>query len=217
MADGIPRAIRRAPFPIEHGQHFYVSGKTQSGKSAAARAIFAARKHLVYFRTKGDKVVWDVDRRCTTVKSALQALDDLKVNRVEVFPDKNNAALQQECFYDVMQKIRKQGGRTLVVDEGYEMKRLRLMDELETFATQGASEGITLGCCSQRPAWISRFLLSEPSHHISFYADGRDAKTLGASISHMHGELLPTLKKYQFVWTHGQPPRSWIGNLQDLA
>jgi hypothetical protein len=216
MAD-IPDRITKAPYPIAHGEHFYISGKTQSGKSAFARAVFAGRKHLVYFRTKGDKVPWSVDKRTTTTATSLKALSDPRVNRLEVFPDKNDAGLQQECFYEVMQKIRKQGGRTLVVDEGYEMKRLKLMDELETFATQGASEGITLGCCSQRPAWISRFLISEPSHHVSFYCDGRDAKTLRECISESHYAAVRKLETYQFCWTHGQPPKTWVGNLQDLA
>lgn len=210
----VPTAITHSPFPIEHGQHFIVTGQTGCGKSAFTRALLAGRPHLVFLRTKPDDIKWSVDRRTTTLTTSIKALNDPRVNRLEIEPRYEE---QYDVFAPVLEKLYEQGGRVIVVDEGFEFKRLGLQPVLERFATQGRSKKISLVTCVQRPAWVSRFLISEPSHKISFWHDGRDATTLKDAVSEGHRDAIRGLERFQFVWTAGQPPRSWVGSLNDLA
>lgn len=145
-------------------------------------------------------------------------MDDTRYKRIEIFPDENDRALQYDVFSAVLEKAYEKGGWTECIDEGYEFKKLGLMDTLERHATQGRSKNISLVTCTQRPVWISRFLLSEPSHHISFWCDGRDRLTLGECVSRGHRDAVSDIdERYKFVWTYGQPPKSWSGKAQDLA
>lgn len=140
------------------------------------------------------------------------------MERLEIAPkpDREHDAEMGETFYQALQRAEKHGGWTLYIDEAKRFEELGLMPDLEHLATQGRSKGISLVVGSQRPTWISRYLLSEPSHHISFWHEGRDAKNLRESVSQSHYDALRRVGTHQFAWTSGMPPRSWVGSLQDL-
>lgn len=219
----VPTSLDLAPFPVRQGQHILITGRTGSGKSAMARALLARRRFLIFFRSKGDEVAWRMDRRTRTLRSSLSAMDDGRVERLELAPTPGAARSREsaemaEIFYQVMQRAeyKHKGGWTLYVDEGKAFDEMGLMPELEHLATQGRSKGMSLVVGTQRPTWISRYVISEPSHHISFWHDGRDRKTLRECVSESHYDALCRVGEYQFVWTSGMPPRSWVGSLQDL-
>lgn len=145
-------------------------------------------------------------------------MDDPRICRIEIFPDPENQQLQHDTFRAALDAAYRRGGWTECVDEGFEFKKLGLMDTLERHATQGRSKNLSLVTCTQRPVWISRFLLSEASHHVSFWCDGRDRLTLGECCGRSHRDGVAAInEKYKFVWTHGQPPKSWTGKVQDLV
>jgi hypothetical protein len=154
-----------------------------------------------------------MDRTTKSLKSSLSALEDTRVERIEIAPKLED---QQEVFYRVLKRAEEQKGWTIYIDEGKRFDELGLMPELEHLATQARSLKISLAVGTQRPAWVSRYLLSEPSHHISGYHDGRDRKTLRDCVSESHYEALGRLQRFQFAWTSDMPPRTWVGSLQDL-
>lgn len=151
-------------------------------------------------------------------KQLLSAMTDTRIGRIEVFPDEKDRFLQYETFHTALDKAYEQGGWTEYIDEGYEFKQLGLMPVLERHATQGRSKRLSVVTATQRPVWISRFLLSEPSHHVSFWCDGRDVFTLGECVGRGHRDAVAAIPgRYRFVWTHGIPPQSWTGTVQDLS
>lgn len=223
MNTKLPESLDLAPFRVRQGEHILITGRTGSGKSAMARALLARRRFLIFFRSKGDDIRWRMDRKTTTLRSSLSAMEDGRVERLEVAPPPGDirspeAAEMAEVFYQVMDRAehRHKGGWTIYVDEAKVFAELGLMGNLEHLATQGRSKRISLVVGSQRPTWISRYLLSEPSHHISFWHDGRDRKTLRECVSESHYEALGRVQRHQFAWTSDMPPRTWVGNLQDL-
>lgn len=143
------------------------------------------------------------------------------MGRIEIFPSYD---AQYETFSAVLDRAyrqsldKKSGGWTICVDEGFEFKRLKLMGDLEKIVTQGRSLGMTMVTCAQRPVWLSRFILSEPKHKISFSAEGRDMKVLRECVGEGHYRAMQELQEFEFAWTYGPPGsrRTWKGNLQDL-
>src|ERR1700751_1976769 len=219
----VPPSLDLAPFRVKQGEHILITGRTGSGKSAFARALLARRRFLIFFRSKDDDITWTMDRKTRTLRTSLSAMDDGRVERLGVAPPPGDARSAQaaemaETFYQVMQRAehKHKGGWTLYVDEGKAFDELGLMDELEPLATQGRSKRISLVFGTQRPTWISRYLISEPSHHISFWHDGLDRKRLRECVAQCHYDAISRVGPHQFAWTSGMPPRTWVGSLQDL-
>lgn len=151
----------------------------------------------------------------TTLKSSLSAMDDPRTRRIEIYPKPED---QAQVFYEVMEKAYEKHGWCIYIDEAFHLHKHGkwMQDELEKLLTQGRSLGISMVMGTQRPVWISRFSLSEVSHKISFWCEGRDRKTLRDEFGDGHYNAISHLGKYEFCWTHGLPPSTWVGNLQRL-
>ncbi len=212
MSSKVPSSLDLAPFRVRQGEHILITGRTGSGKSMFARALLSRRRFLIFFRSKADDVDWRMDRKTRTLRSSLNGMEDGRVERLEIAPPPEE---QGEIFYQALKRAEEHKGWTLYIDEGKRFDELGLMPELEHLATQGRSMRISVVTGTQRPTWISRYLVSEPSHHISFWHDGRDRKTLRECVSESHYEAMSRVGPHQFAWTSGMPPRTWVGSLQD--
>jgi len=93
-----------------------------------------------------------------------------------------------------------QGGWTIYLDELYYIeKQLRLTDEVVRLLTQGRSKYLTVVCGMQRPAWVTRFALSEPVYVISGrLGDKRDVAVVSSVVGSEYVDRLQTLRRYQF-------------------
>ena len=142
-------------------------------------------------------------------------MSDQRVGRLEVVPEYEDQSTTMEA---VMDKAYKQGGWTIFVDEGFELRRLGLQKIHEKLLTQGRSKGISVVTGVQRPSYVSRFTFSESSHVLSFRHEGRDVKVMKDAYGETHANAVAGLnkKEYEFAWTD-VANGTWVGNLQALA
>lgn len=207
------------PHPVEAGEHFFVSGKTGTGKSSLMERILDHRRNLIVARVKLDTVKYRVDAKAKTWAAAEKAMRNPNVHRLEVFPPREQ---QATVFYRVQMLADEQsdprtGGWTYYIDEGFRYcTELHLSDEVNDAYTEWRSKRATiiLGC--QRPVFIGRYPMSESRHAISFAAEGRDLMTLRDSFGRAHADAVESLDraKYEFAWSKDGVP--WVGTIADL-
>jgi hypothetical protein len=96
--------------------------------------------------------------------------------------------------------------------------RLGLTLEIEDLLTQGRSQDmrpLTMVLSAQRPARISRFVLSQATHVIAWNVEPREAKTLAESTTEVFGAITQTLdlEAHEFAWFHRPTRGIWRGSL----
>ncbi len=178
-----------------------------------ARALLASRSYLLILRSKPDDVQYATDRKVRSESAALQAMSDQRIKRIEVIPEYDE---QAPIFEAVLDKAYKQGGWSVFVDEGFELRRLGLVKQHEKLLTQGRSKGISVVTGVQRPSYVSRFTFSESRHVLSFHHEGRDVKVMRDAFGEQHAAAVAGLDdaSHQFAWSYGG--KTWVGRLQDL-
>ncbi len=140
-------------------------------------------------------------------------MDDTRFKSFELWPAPRNHPVQ---FFLALEKAYKQGHWTVCIDELLRIDRYGLREHVENLLTQGRSLGISVLVGMQRPAFITRFALSESSHVISFNHEGRDAKTLAESTTPRILPVVASLQRHEFVWFHRPTKQFWRGYIQDL-
>lgn len=102
----------------------------------------------------------------------------------------------------LFQMIWKQGGWTLYIDETYYVEHeLGLHRPLIKLLTQGRSKWITVVLGVQRPAWVSRFVMSEPTHVFnSRLHDQRDIKMISLMDGDEYADKVMQLKRFEFEY-----------------
>jgi len=95
-----------------------------------------------------------------------------------------------------------QGGWTIYIDELYYLEQqLRLEEQVIQLLTQGRSLNITVVVGMQRPAWVTRFALSEPTHiFCARLGDQRDAQVIKSIIGSEYLEAVQTVAWHKFVY-----------------
>ena len=116
-------------------------------------------------------------------------------------------ARQQREFQRALEHIYVQGNWCVFVDElWYLINILKMQEEVKVYLLQARSNGISLVCCSQRPAWVPVELFDQSSH-LFFYRDNdeRNLKTI-AGISWLSAKLVQSLvarlDRYQFLYVN---------------
>ena len=99
-------------------------------------------------------------------------------------------------------RIWREGAWTLYIDEAYYVEHvLHIGNETTKLLTQGRSKHISVVLGVQRPAWVSRFALSEPVHVLcSRLHDRRDIKVMQEIAGAEYAESLSNLKRYEFSY-----------------
>lgn len=196
------------PFEWNAGEHLAIVGSTGTGKSTLAAALLERWSYLIAIRTKPDKVRYNAK----TIKTAVK-LDDPRIERAVLEPAYED---QHTEITDVLERVWQQGGWTCYVDESFYLQHIGVVKPVERLMTQGRSKGITMVVGMQRPARISRFLLSEVTHLVSFSQEGRDAKIIGEAANKALEQQVQTLERYQFAWFYRPSREIFVGKLQDL-
>lgn len=100
----------------------------------------------------------------------------------------------------LLQRVWEEGGWCIYIDEMYYIQHvLKLQSYCESLLTQGRSKHISMVLGVQRPAWVSRFALSEPIHVLSSkLRDGRDIATMKMVAGDEYASELSKLKRYEF-------------------
>lgn len=144
-------------------------------------------------------------------------MQNLRWKRLEIAAIDEDDRKNQELIYDALNTAYHQGGWCVAVDEGFHVDRLGLRPTIEGLMTRGRSLGISMINGAQRPVHLSRFVLSESSHAISFPAEGRDRTVLKEAFGVQHALAVEALRRYQMAWTSINDGMTWTGFLQDLG
>lgn len=221
-----PASATGAPFPWMPGEHMAVIGDTGTGKTyLLAKAILPLRRYVVVFKTKADK---DDDSKWKGYKRIARARD-IRDERHERFLLDPAYRSQAREGYDLLERVWRMGGWTVVIDEGWYTEKLGLQPYIERLLTQGRSQDISVVFGQQRPVTTSRFVISQCSHLFTFRVEGRDAVTIGESASprllpyiseqyaERKGDTSQLLQGHDFAYYHRPTRTVGIGNARSLG
>lgn len=151
-------------------QRLTIYGMTGSGKTVAAlwhlsQRSFTTRPWVV-FDFKGDSTIAEIP--FTT---------ELKVGDVPkkpgIYITRPVPEMDDEKVEQMMWKIWERERTGVYIDEGYMVARKN--SAFKALLTQGRSKSIPMITLSQRPVWMSRFVISEADfHQVFFLADESD-------------------------------------------
>lgn len=201
MADIKPIPVPLFPFPWKQGEHMVVIGSTGTGKTTLIAQLLQARQNIISLVTKADdssKLLPNDVPKNRHLKHVSDIGRDPRYKRFVVEPDMRNQASEVMVAYS---RAWKDGGWCIFTDELYYVEQeLKLGHPNRMLLTQGRSKGITVVNGIQRPAWVSRFAISEPTHVLCARMEGRDVATVAEATSPQLKQIIPTLARYEFVW-----------------
>lgn len=182
------------------GEHVAAVGDTGTGKTYLISKLVELRNYVIFFRTKSDDIRFPGFRKARTAK----ALDDLYETRILLQPQHSH---QMREGFAMLDRVWEQGGWTVVIDEEwYVEKMLKLGPYVERLLTQGRSKKISVVVGMQRPAQISRFVISQCSHLFTFRIEGRDLQTVKEATTPRIVEPVNDLTGHRFVY-YNRPRR----------
>lgn len=202
------------PYPWKQGEHLFVTGETGSGKTTLMGHAILYHDFCLSLRTKYDKS--PIPGKVVKTSEAFKKLD-IEDSPFVVLNPKTES--QYNTFLNALDIIWKEKGWAIYFDELYYLSdQLHLDRELVKFFTQGRSMGITCIAGMQRPSGnrTTRWCMSQSTHVVSFYQEGRDIKTLKEIGGNDWANAVASLKKYEFAWYYRVTREFWIGKLQDL-
>jgi hypothetical protein len=179
------------------GQHVLLVGQTGSGKTTLAKQLLSLRPYRVMLVTKPDDLTY---RGWQTVKTAGRVVaGDRAGSAFRLWPEYER---QTREFLTLFRQVWNEGCWCVYIDETYYLeKQLGLQSEIVKLLTQGRSKKISVVLGVQRPCWITRFALSEPSHILcARLGDKRDIQTMSDVAGESWANSLRDLKKYDFSY-----------------
>lgn len=163
------------------------SGKTQFGTFILSEAPFD-RQPYVMVNYKGDKLLKSIDRA-----------RQIGLNEVPKYPGLYHLQPEPDDDEEMetwLRNVWKHENIGLFFDEMYMLPDKRA---LRSILTQGRSKHIPAICLSQRPVWLSRFVISEADYLACFHLhDIKDRAAVQALMP--HGALKTRLQNYHCQW-----------------
>ena len=194
----------------KQGEHVVIVGDTGSGKTYLESKILPLRKHVVVLRTKPDDVRFPGFHKVDEVAK----LGNIRYTKYLLTPKYD---FQQFQLAKAMDMAWKEGGWTIAIDETYyATEMLRLGRSINKLLTQGRSKHITVVAGMQRPAWVSRFAMSQATHAFVFRCEGRDLTTLSQSLSPRIVKPVENLTGHDFVYFNRATKEVTVGNANKL-
>ena len=200
-------------FVWRQGEHVALIGPPGAGKTTVIDAIKHKRTYNVIFGTKPadplyNKLIKEGYRR-------IYNIDEIK------HYDSNNFLLwpwpkdtddieeikdyQREAFKKALNRIVKEGGWTLTVDEGkYLSETLGLGRQLSFCVDQLRSNNSSVVCGAQRPAWLPQSVLANATHVFLWKSTNRDDQIKLADIGGIDAKVVRdearTLGSHEFIY-----------------
>lgn len=175
------------PLPWAQGEHVAVVGDTGTGKTFLLSRLAAFRTHVVMLRTKLDTTLEPEFKGFKHADSA-SILDDGRYDKIVLTPKYREQGKQG---YAMLEKVWQHGRWCVMIDElWYADQQLGLRSMIDRLLTQGRSARITVVAGMQRPAYVSRFALSQCTHVFSFRVEGRDLKTMREAFTNRLAPLI---------------------------
>lgn len=182
------------------GEHCFIAGQTGSGKTAGAcQVLLRLGRPVVIIDSKNEERFetlpnvflsdnWDRIKR---------AIDDVQTRFFVWRPESNDKNDLDDALADHYENHE---GVAVYIDEAYTLHARGIAgDGLISNLTRGRSREISVIMATQRPAWISRFAITEARHHhIYGLAHKDDLKMVGNVIPDFH--LFPPPGKHGFYY-----------------
>lgn len=193
------------------GEHIAVAGDTGTGKSYLISKIIELRNFVVFFRVKPDDIVLPGFRKVRHASAMDDGTGNHRILLDPKYPD------QMREGYEMLERAWEQGGWTIVIDEEwYTEKRLKLGEMVERLLTQGRSKHISVVVGMQRPAQISRFVLSQATHGFFFRLEGRDMQIVKESMTPRLVEPVTNLRGHEFAYYNRASRAVMVGDAKKL-
>jgi energy-coupling factor transporter ATP-binding protein EcfA2 len=187
---------------FEQGDHVSILGPTGTGKTHMALAIAEIRAYVLVVATKQrDPLVEDTIKRgyylIPTDKLEVPYVDNvphykhvvywprLSQHQVAKLPEHHRIRMrkahQKPRVSAALGYVDLNGHWCIVLDEGtWVYKDLRLGDDIDSALNQWRTNKASIIILGQRPAWMGRYVLSQPTHVFLFQTSNiDDAKSLG--------------------------------------
>jgi hypothetical protein len=187
---------------FEQGDHVALLGPTGTGKTHMALSIAEIRTYVLVVATKPrDPLVDDTIKRgyylIPSRKLEVPYVDNRPLHpRVVYWPRLSSQeskqltdpqrirarkAMQKPAVQGALGYVDFNGHWCIILDEGtWIYKDLRLGDDIDSALNQWRTNKASIIILGQRPAWMGRYVLSQPTHVFLFQTSNiDDAKSLG--------------------------------------
>lgn len=145
------------------------SGKTVFGTWLLSHMDFSSMPWIV-FDFKGDKLLSSIPH--TKPASLYEPPTEPGLYIIRPHPTRDSDAVD-----NFLEEIWEQENTGIYIDEGYMIDKDS--EAFNAILTQGRSKNIPVICLTQRPTWVSRFVVSEADYFAVFHLnDKRDEKTV---------------------------------------
>lgn len=196
-------------FRWEQGEHVALIGPTGQGKTTLLTNLLPLHPYVVVFATKPkDESMSRLIRTGYYPVKEWQRLDPKQYPRRVLWPDAgqlDSVLTQKNVFHDAFQKIYREGGWTVAIDELWYIDNvLKLEMDVKLYLLQARALGISLLAATQRPAWVPLEIYDQ-STHLFFWRDNDETNLRRLSgISFRSADLIRSvvseLEKFQVLY-----------------
>lgn len=205
------RTFLSSVFVWRTGEHIGLIGPTGLGKTTLLVNLLPLKPYVVVFATKPrDKTMDSLIASGYIKMDRWHSLDAKQFPRRVLWPDATRLKsknTQKAIFGDGFERIYREGGWCVALDETWYMTNiLDLDEEVKTYLLQARSLGISLVAATQRPAWVPREIYTS-STHLFFWRtnDETDLKSIsgiGWRSAKLIQDLVANLELYQVLYVN---------------
>lgn len=216
MAPRVPWDVFVDRMNWQQGEHVGLIGPTGQGKTNLLMNLLPLRTYVAVFGTKPRDI--SMDRLIASGYLRMEKWSTIPAQRAPrrvLWPDAtdiNSHDEMGETFDKAYGAIYREGGWTLVIDEGYMISeelstpKHNLKRKMRVMWTQGRSLGISQVVATQRPRWVPLEMYDQ-STHLFFWRDNDDDNLrrisgLGAAPATTVRTLVANLEQFQTLYVN---------------
>lgn len=203
------------------GDHVAIIGPTGGGKTHIALHLAELRDYILFLACKPqDPLIRELGQKGYFITSKLEVpyVEDppgskkmrpmhrrvvfwprLHPDRARKLPPERlldaEKAVQKPAMKGAIGYVRRNGGWCVIIDEAtWVCRDLNLQRDVDSALFQFRTLGASVILCGQRPAWMGRYALSQPTHLFLFQTSNKDdIKALGDISGVNHERVISTI------------------------